>query len=111
MDRNAKIARLRKLLPAGRNTRKFLRSRYVMNELVPMSNADLREQMKYYKGSKEAFWNEVEETVNTSNASDRTNEYLNNGYNANSNNNHNGGKRRKTHRRKSHKRRTHRRRN
>ena len=110
MDRNAKIARLRKILPAGRNTRKFLRSRYVMNELVPMSNAELMKQMKYYQGSKEAYWNEVEEVINTSNASDRTNNYLNNGYNAN-NNNYNGGKRRKTHRRKSHKRRTHRRRN
>jgi hypothetical protein len=83
-----------------------------MNELVPMSNDELREQMKYYQGSKEAYWNEVEETVNTSGNNDRTNEYLKNGYNANSNNNnHNGGKRRKTHRRKSHKRRTHRRRN
>ena len=110
MDRNTKIARLRKILPVGRNTRKYLRSKYVMNTIVPMSNAELTEQMKYYKGQTNAYWNEIDEVINTSN-NDMTNAYVNNGYYANSNNNHNGGKRRKTHRRKFHKRRTHKRRN
>lgn len=110
MNRNAKIARLRKILPAGRNTRKYLRSKYVMNTIVPMTDAKLREQMKYYRGQTNAYWNEVNEVIGES-ENDMTNAYVNNGYNANSNSNHNGGKRRKTHRRKSHKRRTHKRRN
>jgi hypothetical protein len=97
MDRNAKIARLRKILPAGRENQmeKYLKAPYVMNVLVTMPEKDYLKMLRNYGGI-EPLWKEINEIVE---------EEDNNGK-------RNGGRRaRKTHRRKSHKRRTHRRRN
>jgi hypothetical protein len=102
MDNAAKIARLKEILPTGRNFNKFSKSRYVMNDIVTLSNAELAKQKEYYKGSTEAYWNDIEAAID---------EERNN-----NNNNMYGGKRRtrktirKTHKRKTHKRRTHKRR-
>jgi hypothetical protein len=98
MDRNAKIARLREIIPKGREKQieKYLKAPYVMNVLVTMPEKDYFKMLRNYRGV-EPLWQEINAIVEEE---------------ANNNNgNHNGGKRaRKTHRRKSHKRRTHKRR-
>jgi hypothetical protein len=97
MNNAAKIARLKEILPAGRDLNKFLKSEYVMKSIVPLSNAELAKQKEYYKGSTEAYWNEIEAAIEE--------ERGNNNYMG-------GGKRRKrratrkTHKRKTHKRST-----
>jgi hypothetical protein len=102
MDKAAKIARLKKILPAGRDLNKFLKSQYVMNNIVTLSNAELAKQKEYYKGSTEAYWNEIEAVIDEEGGD---------------NNNMYGGKRhrhktiRKTNKRKMHKRRSMRKRN
>jgi hypothetical protein len=115
MDKAAKIARAKRFLEGSvgkGGMKKYLQSKYFMNELMEKDENELWSWIKG-AGGKEQFMQEVDDAIDT-NENDYTNAYVNNGYNANNNNMKGWGRHktiRKTHKRKMHKRRSMRKRN